>query len=130
MAAASPTPHRAEQRPRQQPIQSPVTRLAHPIEKRRDTACDTIRPSSPRARVADAKANLAAGKVSQKQFDADTSPQVQAKNDEKFLEKCKAQKLNSYQVRVYEVCMREETDCDPLLQCLLHVKDAAAGGAK
>jgi len=93
------------------------------IEKRRDTACDQLATRNTACAVADAKADLAAGKVTQKQFDADTSPQVQQKNSEKFAEKCRKQALNSYQVRVYEVCMREEPDCGPLYQCLEHIHD-------
>ena len=100
------------------------------IERRRDTACEKLAARNTACAVADAKNDLAAGKVTQKQFDADTSQQVQAKLSQKFREKCEAQHLNSYQVRVYEVCMREETECDPLLACLTHVNDPAASGGK
>jgi hypothetical protein len=94
------------------------------IEKRRDAACEQLGARNTACAVADAKRDLDAGKVTKQQFDQDTSPQVRAKLTEKFVEKCEKQHLNSFQVRVYEVCMHEETECDPLLACLQHVNDA------
>ena len=44
------------------------------IEKRRDTACQTLGPKITACAVADAKKELAAGKVKQKDFDANTAP--------------------------------------------------------
>jgi len=35
-----------------------------------------------------------------------------------FIKRCKQQTLSSRQVRVYEVCVREETACAALLSCL------------
>jgi hypothetical protein len=93
------------------------------IEKRRDAACEQLGARNTTCAVADAKRDLDAGKVTKQQFDQDTSPQVRAKLTEKFVEKCEKQHLNSYQVRVYEVCMHEEAECDPLLACLQHVND-------
>ena len=94
------------------------------IERRRDTACVGLAPRMTACAVEDAKKDLAAGKVSQKQFDADTSAEVRHKHAEKFIEKCEQQHLNSYQVRVYEVCARDEPDdCDALTACLQHVND-------
>jgi hypothetical protein len=42
-----------------------------------------------------------------------------------FLRKCKSSTLSSRQVRVYEVCDHEETECGPLVACLdnLHPKE-------
>lgn len=94
------------------------------IEQRRDAACEALAKRNTACAIEDAKADLAAGKVSKSQFDADTSAQVTAKLASEFDDKCKKQKLNSFQVRVYEVCMREETSCGPLQECLKHVNDA------
>jgi hypothetical protein len=105
------------------------------IERRRDSACEKLGPRNTSCAVADARKSLANGvdatghHYTQAMFDADTAPEVQAKNTQVFIDKCEKQHLNSYQVRVYEVCMHEETECDPLLACLQHVHDAAAGGA-
>jgi hypothetical protein len=103
------------------------------IEKRRDTACEQLGQRNTACAVADARVNLAKGldpnghAYTKAMFDRDTAADVQAKNTEVFVDKCKKQHLNSYQVRVYEVCMREETDCDPMLACLQHVHDPAPG---
>jgi hypothetical protein len=35
-----------------------------------------------------------------------------------FLAACSEQSLSSRQVRVYEVCSKEESGCEPLLACL------------
>jgi hypothetical protein len=94
------------------------------LEKRRDTACDSLGPKITRCAVDDARADLAAGKTTQKTFDQDTAPAVQKKNTEKFLEQCKVQ-MSSRQVRVLEVCLKEEAECGPLLDCLGHLSDGA-----
>lgn len=103
------------------------------IEKRRDSACEQLGPRNTACAVEDAAHSLQVGvdpdgkKYTHEMYDRDTSRDVQAKNTEVFVDKCKKQHLNSYQVRVYEVCMRQERDCDPMLQCLQHVRDPAAG---
>lgn len=93
-----------------------------PIEVRRDTACDELGPRVTACAVEDAKADLAAGKTTQQQFAQDTSREVQHKNTEKFVEACKVP-MSSRQVRVLEVCSKEETACAPLLDCLSHLND-------
>jgi hypothetical protein len=88
------------------------------LEKRRDTACETLGPRITACAVEDAKTELAAGRMKQKDFDANTSADVQRKNSEEFVKKCSAADYSSRQVRVLEVCQREETRCEPLLACL------------
>lgn len=88
------------------------------IEKRRDAACETLGPKMTACAVEDAKRDLAAGKVKQKDFEANTSKDVQAKNTEEFVKACEKTPYSSRQVRVLEVCQREETQCEPLLACL------------
>jgi hypothetical protein len=39
-----------------------------------------------------------------------------------FVEDCRQQTLSSRQLRVYEVCLREESECAPLLNCLDYAK--------
>jgi hypothetical protein len=92
------------------------------IEKRRDAACDELAPRMTQCALEDAKAALAAGKVSQADFDQHTAPAVLAKNTEEGKKACKVQ-MSSRQVRVLEVCMKEETQCGPLADCLSHLND-------
>ena len=89
-----------------------------PIEKRRDAACEQLGPKLTACAVEDAKADLDAGKITKQQFDQDTAAGVQAKNTEEFEKACKGTDMSSRQVRVLEVCFREETACDPLRTCL------------
>jgi hypothetical protein len=88
------------------------------LEKRRDAACETLGPRITACAVEDAKQELAAGRMKQKDYDANTSPEVQRKNSDEFAKKCSAAQYSSRQVRVLEVCQREETACEPLLACL------------
>jgi hypothetical protein len=94
-----------------------------PIERRRDAACDQLGPKITACAVADARADLASGKIDQRQFTADTAPEVQHKNTEEFVRACKKAQYSSRQVRVLEVCLHEETQCAPLLDCLGHLRD-------
>jgi hypothetical protein len=101
-----------------------------PIERRRDAACDALGPRLTACAVADARADLAAGKIDQRQLERDTAPAIQRKNTEEFETRCKAARYSSRQVRVLEVCLREETECAPLLDCLAHLHDPAPAGAR
>jgi hypothetical protein len=98
----------------------PVTDSRTEIERRRDAACEALGPRITSCAVEDAKTQLAAGKVKQKDYDATTSQDVQRKNTEEFIKACKAPKAaySSRQVRVLELCPREETQCEPMLACL------------
>lgn len=96
----------------------PVRDTRTELEKRRDTACEALGPRITTCAVEDAKQELAAGRVKQKDFDANTAPEIQRKNTEEFVTKCSGAQYSSRQVRVLEVCQREETECEPLLACL------------
>jgi len=100
------------------------------IEQRRDAACDQLGPRLTACAVEDARADLAAGKITQPQLDRDTAPAVQRKNTEQFLAVCKRTAYSSRQIRVLEVCPREEARCAPLLDCLGHLNDADAPSRK
>lgn len=88
------------------------------VERRRDTACETLGPRITACAVADAKVALAAGQIKQKDYDESTKPEITAKNTKEFVEKCTGTGFSSRQVRVLEVCQTEETECDPMLACL------------
>jgi hypothetical protein len=96
----------------------PVTDTRTELEKRRDAACQSLGPRITTCAVEDAKQQLAAGTVKQKDFDASTAPDVQRKNTEEFVKACEKAQYSSRQVRVLEVCQREESQCEPLLACL------------
>jgi len=104
----------------------PVTDTRTPIEQRRDAACDRLGPRLTACAVEDAHADLASGKVSQAQFAQDTAPSIQQQNTAAFEKVCKATAYSSRQVRVLEVCPRDETRCSRLLDCLGHLSDAPA----
>jgi hypothetical protein len=95
-----------------------------PIERRRDAACEQIGPELTACAVADTKADLAAGKITQAQFDDQTAAKYQHALTNKWIAGCETPK-SSRQVRVLEVCLREEHDCDPLTQCLQNLQPAA-----
>jgi hypothetical protein len=101
-----------------------------PIDRRRDAACDRLGPKLTACAVEDAKADLAAGKVTQQQLARDTAPEIQRKNTEEFAKACKSTAYSSRQIRVLEVCFRDEPRCAPLLDCLGHLSDAPSPGAK
>lgn len=96
----------------------PVSDTRTELEKRRDAACETLGPRITSCAVEDAKKELAAGRMKQKDFDLNTSSDVQRKNTDEFVTKCSAATYSSRQVRVLEVCQREETQCEPMLACL------------
>jgi hypothetical protein len=96
------------------------------IEQRRDVACDQLGPKLTACAVEDVRASLASGKISRAQFDGDTAPAVLRANTEKWVTECKAPRYSSRQVRVLEVCFRQEAQCAPLLECLSHLNPGAA----
>jgi len=102
-----------------------ATDTRSPIERRRDAACEGLGPRLTACAVEDTRADLAAGQISPQQLERDTASGVQQKNTETFVAACKTTAYSSRQVRVLEVCLREETRCAPLLDCLGHLSDAA-----
>jgi hypothetical protein len=92
------------------------------IEKRRDDACDKVGDKITQCQLDDAKAQLAAGEVSKKDFDDATTPMALKQFKDAWLQKCHVP-MNSFQVRVLEVCHKEETQCAPFYNCLEHLND-------
>ena len=86
------------------------------IEKRRDTACDALAPTLTDCAVADAKATMSPAEL------AKLKPEeLRAKHRQEFLKECKGSQMSSRQVRVLEVCFREEKQCGPLAECLTNL---------
>ena len=71
-----------------------------------------------RSAVDDSQVELTAGRITKKQFDELTNPQMRAALDKDWETKCNKADRSSRQVRVLEVCHAEETECEPLLNCL------------
>ncbi len=90
------------------------------LETRRDAACETLGPKITTCAIDDARRTMSPAEL------AELDPEkIRPVHTREFIEGCKAQALSSRQVRVYEVCMAEETACDPLLACLENVKPTA-----
>ena len=100
----------------------PVKDTRTALEKRRDGACEQLGPRITECALADAKAALAAGKITQKDFDSTTTSDILRKNTSEFIKACRVP-MSSRQVRVLEVCFKEEQECGPLADCLTHLND-------
>lgn len=83
------------------------------LKRRQYAACERLIPRLTECAVADAKANLSPEKLAE--LDLENTAPVHTREN---LRKCKQGELSSRQVRVYEVCDREETECGPLTECL------------
>ena len=104
------------------PYPGPVKDTRTEIEKRRDVACETLGPRITACAHEDAKAEYAAGKVGKAEYEKNTAPEVLNANTKKFVESCRQQPYSSRQVRVLEVCQKEESECGPMLSCLDHLE--------
>lgn len=91
------------------------------IELRRDAACEALGPRLTACAVDEARRTMTAAELAK--LDLEKTAPV---HTEEFITECKRQQLSSRQVRVYEVCLREETACDPLVTCLDNVAPTAA----
>jgi hypothetical protein len=101
----------------------PVRDTRTPLEQRRDAACKQLAPKLTSCAVEDAKADLAAGRVKQQQFEQDTAPGILEKNTQKFVDECTSKRdYSSRQIRVLEVCFQQETECGPLRACLTNLQ--------
>ena len=101
----------------------PVKDTRTPLEQRRDAACDIVGKRVSACAVADSKAQLAAGKITQDSYNKATEPVVVAKDAEVYSTKCKAKRdYSSRQIRVLEMCPKLETECDPFLACLQNLQ--------
>jgi len=103
-------------------VAPPPTDSRTAIEKRRDDACVQVGERLTQCAVEDLKAEVAAGRMKQKEFDDTTKPEILKKNTSDFVKKCEVP-MSSRQVRVLEVCFKEETKCAPFVDCLSHLND-------
>ena len=98
-----------------------ATPVAHdtrtPLEQRRDAACEQIQPRLTDCAVDDAKKTMKPDELAKLKPD-----ELRGAHKQKFLKECKGSSMSSRQVRVLEVCYREEKDCDPLAECLKNLE--------
>ena len=92
-----------------QPAPAPQTEL----EKRQAAACEQLGPRLTDCAIADARATMTPEQLAE--LDIEKTAPVHTRE---MVQQCKEQTMSSRQVRVYEVCMREETACDALTTCL------------
>jgi hypothetical protein len=83
------------------------------LARRQNAACETLAPRLTDCAIADARNTMSPAELAKLEIEK-TAPI----HTQKFLESCKAQSLSSRQVRVYEVCLKAETECTPLAECL------------
>jgi hypothetical protein len=95
---------------------APMTEL----ERRQQAACRAVGERTTTCAVADARAKATPAELRELALD-ETAP----RNTAKFVDKCLAQPMSSRQVRVFEVCHREERECEPFFACLEHAKPVA-----
>jgi hypothetical protein len=103
----------------------PVKDTRTVIERRRDAACAQLGPKLAQCAVEDSRMMLASGKITQKQHDEATKPEVVRALAEDWRKKCRQGYMSSRQVRVLEVCYREESQCGPLEACLTNLNPEA-----
>ncbi len=104
-------------------VVAPVADGRTAIEVRRDAACEALGPRITACAIEEARRTLSADELAKLGLE-----QTAPKHTEIFVGECKTQQLSSRQVRVYEVCMAEESACEPLIACLDNVKPTAAEG--
>jgi hypothetical protein len=87
------------------------------LQRRQYAACDRVIPRLTACAVEDARRNL-----SPEEFEKEQIEEAAPIHTREYTRKCKNNYMSSRQVRVYEVCDREETDCEPLVACLENAK--------
>src|SRR4051794_29613972 len=92
------------------------------LEIRRDAACGQLGPRLTACAVAEARATMTKEELAE--LDLEKTAPV---HTEEFIAECKQRQLSSRQVRVYEVCGAQETECDALLSCLDNANPTPTG---
>jgi hypothetical protein len=95
------------------------------IEKRRDAACEALQPKLFTCAIEEAKAEM-----SPEAFAKLKPEELRGAHRKEFFGKCKGASYSSRQIRVLEVCFREEKECGPLRDCLLNLEPKKPEAAK
>ena len=99
--------------------------MVSPFHERQNAACEALGPKITQCAIDDAKATLKPDKLAELKLD-----QTAPINTKKFIDTCETSQMSSRQLRVYEVCFKQEADCAPLLACLDNAKPQSATPAK
>lgn len=91
------------------------------LQRRQEAACAAVGERTTACAVADAKAKATPEELRKLELD-----QTAPRNTEKFIAECVAKPMSSRQVRVFEVCYREERECEPFFSCLEHARPQPA----
>ena len=86
---------------------------ASELEKRQGAACEQLGPTLTECAIADARVTMTPEELAK--LDVEATAPIHTRE---FVKSCKEQTMSSRQVRVYEVCMNEETECGALTTCL------------
>jgi hypothetical protein len=83
------------------------------IQRRQAAACEQLGPRITECAIEDARAQMSPEEFAK--LDVANTGKVHTRE---FIKDCNASPMSSRQVRVYEVCPAEETECGALLACL------------
>lgn len=100
-----------------EPAPPPQTEL----QQRQGAACEQLGPRLTDCAIADARATMTPEQLAE--LDVERTAPLHTRE---MTKQCKEQTMSSRQVRVYEVCLREETECEALTACLENAKPEAA----
>jgi hypothetical protein len=105
------------------PPREPAAPAAPPkteFQRRQEAACDALGPRLTQCAYESAKRTLTPAEMKKQHVE-----EKRADHTALFVDKCRKQQMSSRQIRVYEVCMREERECEPLISCLEYAKPQA-----
>jgi hypothetical protein len=91
-----------------------------PIHARRNAACEKVGAKVAACAVEDTRNDKQHPPTPDELRDL---PKTEEIDKREFIKKCDAAEMSSRQVRVMEVCLAQETACDPFLACLDHMND-------
>jgi hypothetical protein len=94
---------------------SPEPTQPSELQRRQNAACEQLGPKVTACAIDDARKNLSPAELAE--LDLEKTGPIHTRE---YIKECQAETLSSRQVRVKEVCLREETECDALDACLKH----------
>jgi hypothetical protein len=92
------------------------------FERRQEAACDALGPRLTQCAYEDARRTMTPAEMAKEEIEA-----KRPEHTKLIVDKCRKQQMSSRQLRVYEVCMREERECTPLINCLEYAAPTHAG---
>lgn len=87
------------------------------FQRRQEAACEQFGERLTQCAYEDAKRTMTQAEMAKEEVEA-----KRPEHTKTIVDQCKKQQMSSRQIRVYEVCMREERECEPLITCLENAK--------